>query len=402
MLGNPGIAALLAWFSLAVFAQLFANPPAYASDGTYLTVESPLTRGLLLAVVPILALGVFFSTGRIFRSLSALSSQRHFLAISACVLLIFLLSIFKGSASSVGYAALLMLSLALSTELLSSSRVVQRQFFFSIVCISWLFCGLAFALYGPPNGRWVGGVHPNIFGFIAVIAGIGGFVLWRRVGWLAFLIAIGITISISSRYAIAVLLCGFVYVVYARSKVVGRGSWILPLAIVGVISLFYLWPFIESVFLLNDASRGLGSGASGRTDLNANFMSQMSPHLLDGFGFRRREVYYNTHNGYLNFMLEVGVVASGLLIYLLISSLFRYERQTIVVKNREMELDDVALLRFLLFFSSCLSAMFQPQLVNFGDAQGCLFIMLILGGLFALPSSSLVAPRPPGVVRNAT
>ena len=92
-----------------------------------------------------------------------------------------------------------------------------------------------------------------------------------------------------------------------------------------------------------------------------------------GFGFRKRDLYQGTHNGFLNFALENGVIVTTLF-FLAMLSIFKDGIARLHQSNTNKR-DIIVVLGSWVAWA--FAAFFQPQLVNFGDATGIMTIFLL-------------------------
>ena len=129
------------------------------------------------------------------------------------------------------------------------------------------------------------------------------------------------------------------------------------------------------VFALDDPSRSLDSGFTGRDNLWIRALAAIADAPF-GQGFKRPAVEDAGHNGYLRWLLEFGVIGGSLIIAATVS--------TVVIALIEAFFSgaDTHLRRFASARAAGLVALtfasfFQPQLFNLGDIHG-LTVMLLL------------------------
>lgn len=259
-------------------------------------------------------------------------------------------------------------------RLLSYQRDAERSLFIASIFL-FVFILMAFLLHGIPSNRWIGGIHPNVFSTscIALVAlAFFGPRYWIDV---AFLLAIIACILVDSRYAIVCIVAIYF------------GSWLHNLSEAGIpqilfiflIPIFVIIDFIIrfdssilfGIFSLDDAYRGLGSGMTGRSDLWSYFLPQLEANPLIGYGFRQRLSYISTHNGLLNFILEVGILGAALFLAFIIFKVREMLRQDYLVCGKFKGHLSIVLASLIL------GSFFQPQLMNFGDPFGILILMVL-------------------------
>lgn len=231
------------------------------------------------------------------------------------------------------------------------------------------FATFCFLIYGTPTDRWVGGIHPNIFG--AVLVAAASFSLFQKpiVRDAIFLIALIAAVLVSSRYAIlSIVLIYMVYWMLNFRKI----NW-LRLAIllfcVAALLIDFLYRaetgMVARFLLLNDPLRGVGSGVSGRDDNWSMFMPQLMDRPFFGYGYRNKLAYFYPHNGFLDLILQLGIVGSALFFYIVLDRLIELFREALShpnVKDRGKILS--------IFIGTIVASQFQPQFISFGDAFG--------------------------------
>ena len=252
----------------------------------------------------------------------------------------------------------------------------QSALAISSVCLVAFAIG-AFLILGPPTDRWLGGIHPNIFGTVCVGAfalSLFGPTWWRDV---TLIVVLAVSVSISSRYTMVTCVLIYLLFFFFNWSAIGRIRLTITIliALVAIVSLM-VDPQnspLASALELNSSSRGLGSGASGRDVHWSYFLPQLFERPILGFGFRNRSAFFGAHNGFLNLILQIGVVGASLffLFYLLrLTSLFR----ELLASPASAERGKI--LSILLGVS--VGAQLQPQFFSFGDPFGivamlCLF-----------------------------
>lgn len=244
------------------------------------------------------------------------------------------------------------------------------------------FIALAYLLLGPPDNRWLGGIHPNIFGASCVAAfslSLFGPPWWRD---FTLVVVLAAAVSISSRYAMVT--CIMIYLSYSALnwRAIGR----IRLTIITALTLFAALSLtfdleksiIGGALKLSDSSRGLESGASGRDRHWNLFLPQLLDSPLYGFGFRNRGSYFGAHNGFLDIFLQTGLIGGLLFLthyFIRIATLFKEA----LALPQGVERGKL----FSILLGISVGALFQPQLFSFGDPFGitamiCLFSIVPL------------------------
>lgn len=380
--------ALAVWFSLVVGSLLLSKRPIYL-EGLVYYISSPLQRKLQeLSSVAIL-LGAIWDYRSIFNSVGAWSKKISFSMICLCCAWISVSAFFIPSPLSIAYSGLLFLTFAVCACVWAQGEQVIDRLFRLFGFGALLFTVIAFVMFGAPRERWVGGIHPNLFGYVLVIGAIISVVYWRKLGMAIATLLLIAAVSISSRYAIlSITLCISLILFINVKKKIGAPAAVAGMLLLIPVAAILIAPIATEVFMLDDPLRGTSSGGSGRTKLNAIFIDEMSDRVFSGYGFRNRGGYLMTHNGYLNFALETGVVVSLVFIGLALFALFKSARMALAAEQKSK----VPVTVFLMLFSACLSALFQPQLINFGDSQG---VVLIVALTFSLLMTNREQSRAP-------
>jgi len=157
-----------------------------------------------------------------------------------------------------------------------------------------------------------------------------------------------------------------------------RIAIVILIAVVAVLSLL-LDPEnspIASALELSDSTRGLGSGISGRGQHWSYFLPQFLEEPIAGYGFRSRGSYFGPHNGFLDIILQVGLIGSFLFFAfyaLRLKSLIHEALSTPALTERGKLLS--------IMIGVSVGAQLQPQFFSFGDPFGILAMIC----LFSIP-----------------
>jgi O-antigen ligase len=234
-----------------------------------------------------------------------------------------------------------------------------------------------------PQDRWVGGIHPNIFSQASIIVAFSGImILSGPKKALAILVALLIAYIVDSRYALATVLILFfgdflLNFIWTKPRTLIAIGSVIVLTIV-VVYLQTSNHFFTEAFAIYDQDRGLSSGFTGRDYNWSFFLPQLSEHPFFGYGFRNRLAFIGPHNGFMQYILENGLVISipflSALFFILISNISAFSRS---LSDRAFQAHEgrVVLLTLLAIF---FGANIQPQLLSFGDEFGPLTLLIIL------------------------
>ncbi|MDF2142041.1 O-antigen ligase family protein [Paenirhodobacter sp. CAU 1674] len=261
-----------------------------------------------------------------------------------------------------------------------SSRFRRGLAYSSYALVAFIL--LAYLLLGPPEHRWLGGIHPNVFGASCVAAfalSLFGPRWWRD---FVLVVVLALALAISSRYTMVT--CVLIYLSYSAMnwRAIGR----LRLTVIAALALLAAFSLaidpenspIGLALKLGDSSRGLGSGASGRDQQWVLFLPQLFESPFFGYGFRNRGTYFGAHNGFLDVFLQTGLIGGALFFtyyFLRLGTLF----QEALALPPGVERGKL----FSILLGISVGAQLQPQLFSFGDPFGitamiCLFSIVPL------------------------
>ena len=287
--------------------------------------------------------------------------------------IILVTSVVLGRLSSSAYAALGIFLMLIFMAFWSMDSALRKNCFKMISVITIGVFYIAILVHGLPQERWIGGIHPNIAGTLLTAGAIAAFLGWQRKCLPLVVLAIIGTILVSSRYSIMAIFIILTIVGYVKIANSWQARTAIALGGITIITLLFFgdsFDFINKTLQISDRNRGITSGFTGRSDLWANFRPQFIEAPLFGYGFRNREDYLTTHNAYMNLILENGILISG---FLLIFITFKLVNGLFVMKKMSWEGCCVTSGLFALM----MSLFFQPQLINFGDTVGVMFLILL-------------------------
>ncbi len=237
-------------------------------------------------------------------------------------------------------------------------------------------------VFGAPDDRFYGTIHPNFYGGVALTAAacISLSKKWfLRIGQL---VALAGAISVSSRFAFAAILfvIGAEQILFAVAR---RGSawrlW-LQLGLVAVLAIYFA-PNVLDLLDIDDPDRGFGAGISGRTDLWDVAIDYIFEDPL-GWGFKNSFDLMSGHNGFLNLVLDFGVLPAVAIVATFIWHLWNMWNAFWAGRTRGRPdagetSQAIAGNLFICFSALLLAGFFQPQLLNFGDPIGVLFLIIL-------------------------
>jgi hypothetical protein len=238
---------------------------------------------------------------------------------------------------------------------------------------------LSIALLGLPQERFVGAINPNLFGTTVLPA----FILAQfGTGWLMIvvrIVSVIVAALISSRYCLfGALIAFFLFQLTFNRIRVGTIALILASACVMI---FVSYKFPE-ILALSDAERGFDSGFTGRDQEWASALDFITNNPW-GAGYKRSDITFAGHNGYLKLIVEFGVLGGVILIaaFLWIVGQAAYTAHSLSCSDPQIRRFASARAAGLVAFSA--AAFFQPQLFNIGDPVGISIMLLLFGPNFA-------------------
>jgi len=231
----------------------------------------------------------------------------------------------------------------------------------------------AIVVLGWPEGRRVGGIHPNAFGGIMLV----GFVASQFRKGIVMLglrvVCLALAAAVSSRFA--VIGCFLAFLVFELRSERSRLKLAL-LATAAVASLILFPQLLMDLLALDDPSRNLDSGFTGRDDQWNRAFAAIADAPF-GIGFKRPPVEQAGHNGYLRWLVEFGVVGGGLLIAstLCIAVMAVIEASSLSATDERIH--RLASARAAGLVAMIFASFFQPQLFNLGDIHGLMVALLL-------------------------
>jgi O-Antigen ligase len=275
------------------------------------------------------------------------------------------------------YACLLLICILVCASFWCLPERNRLLFYKYLLVLNVAYVSLAFFIHGAPQGRYVGGIHPNIISQASIILAFSGLMIlsgWKKT--LVILASLYLSVLVDSRYAlVTVFIMWFGHLVLDPTM---KSMLLSLLVVIAFTIIFTFTDFFTEVFSLNDPDRGFSSGIGGRASDWDYFLPQLSECPFFGYGFRNLIGYVGAHNGFMQYILENGLVISFLffsaLFFILISNLSTVWRS---LSERTFQAHEgrVVLVTLLAIF---FAAMLQPQLISFGDEFGPLTLVILL------------------------
>jgi O-antigen ligase len=366
----------VAWFASGSLPLLaLSEPPGYDQYG--LPIQDEASHVYSYVAFFIIGIALWIVPSLVQKAFNYVTRTLPIRAIIATGMLQALVAAALGLYTSTAYACLLLFCIVICLAFWCLPERHRVTFYKSVLVMNLVYVVLAFALYGAPQNRWIGGIHPNLFSQASIIMSFSALMIlkgWKRAA--IVLLSLGIAISVDSRYAVVSvsMMCFGLILLEAnlRLKLLSLISGVVALAT----SIFT--GFFAVIFSIDDAERGLSSGISGRSLSWEDFLPQLSERPFLGYGFRNSAELTTTHNGFLQFMLENGLIISALffsaLLGILVSNVFSVWRSLPDHTFQAHEGRVVLVTIVMIFFAANL----QPQLVNFGDQFGPLTLLVLL------------------------
>jgi O-antigen ligase len=371
------IAAFWAWSILLSYPLLVLDVDLTQVINEYSTVN---TESRAVAISQVAGLALFLITASVahqFRVVEALDRlSPAAITMLAIFLLSFALQLHDDELPTM--LGILYTSLLLATALLLSTvwTMAPDRLAMCLTGASVIYCSFgvsAIAILGWPDGRSIGDIHPN--GFAVPL--LAAFVLSQfRAGWIGITVRIlcfSMVALVSSRFA---LIGCVVALVLHQLTFDPLNRWrILAAAVVLVVAIAY-WSEISTILALDDASRNLSSGLSGRDIYWQRAFAAISQHPF-GIGFKRALIYQSGHNGYLKTLLEFGIIGGGLVILCIACNIVIAGVDAVRSSAGTSQQHRFACARFAGLVSLSFGAFFQPQLFSLGDAFAVSLLFLL-------------------------
>ncbi len=373
------IIAFIGWFASGSLPLIMLSRSVY-DDGT-IADEAPLVYSYM-AVMFMIA-GLLSNPQLIKKAIEYGKQSIPILVIIVSGIMQAIVAIALEFYIGVAYACLLLGCILFSLAFWCLPEGKRIFLYKCLLVLNVSYVSVAFLIHGAPQDRFVGGIHPNLFGQASIILAFSGLMILNGLKkTFVFLLSIFIAFVVSSRYAIAaVLIMWFgdflLDTTWTKTRLLTAVGSVIAIAVIEGYPETSI-DLLGDVFLLNDPDRGRSSGISGRDYNWSLFLPQFEEHPLFGYGFRNILGVVGSHNGFMEYILENGLVISILFFaasfFILISNLSAVWRS---LSDRAFQAREgrVVLVTLIgIFFAANL----QPQLINFGDQFGALTLVTLL------------------------
>ena len=380
MKSSGQISAILPSLAFWVWSALLSYPMMAQKVNLAEPGDAPL--------IPVFSVAIWQATGLLLFLVAVVITRYHRLsstfqhlnpaqvAILAVILMSLVLQLHGDEPATllgIGYTVLILVTaLALAVLWTMTPADVERCTRIASI-VFCLFGIVAITFLGWPQGRNVGSIQPNLFATPL----LAGFILSQfspgRLGVVVRILCIGMVALVSSRFALLGCICAFMVYELTYNPL---SPWKIPVLIVAFAAGLFFWPQLASVFALDDASRDLSSGFSGRDVYWQHTLSAIADRPL-GIGFKRGLSDASGHNGYLKTLLEFGIAGGALIIVLVGCNIVLAGIEAVRSSRKTHQQRRFASARFAGLLSLSIGAFFQPQLLSLGDAFAMSFMFLL-------------------------
>lgn len=365
--------AFWVWCGLLSFPMIELNPD-FADTPTSFALGGTVLIGQITGIALFITTVTLMHTSRALASLGRLSLAQ--VAIIGIIYLSAVLQLHDDEAATIVgifYTFLLMLT-ALMLSVIWTLPPDDIEACMNVASIIFCLFGIfAMTVLGLPEGRNVGGIQPNLFAAPL----LAGFILSQfhagKTGIVVRIMCFLMAALVSSRYAM--IGCISALVVHDLTFNSLR-PWKVAAAIVGLLLCIFLWPQITNTLALDDPSRDLSSGFTGRDEYWYTALATITDHPF-GIGFKRASAAQAGHNGYLKTLVEFGIVGGGLIILCVGCVLAVAGAEAVRSMGKDRQQRRFACARLGGLFALVFGAFFQPQLFSLGDAFGVTLLLLL-------------------------
>ena len=276
--------------------------------------------------------------------------------------------------AGIGYTIALLVTIVSLSLIFTMPTDAVARCLGGVAAVFFAFGVSAIILFGWPEGRHLGPIHPNFFGSVMLSAFIfsqfreGAFFLLVRIT--CFVLAA----AVSTRFAIiGCVLALFVFEIT-------RNPFSLKLLLLLFLAAVCFVVFnqqIVAILALDDPDRNLGSGFTGRDEEWFSAFRAIAENPF-GLGFKRPPFEGGWgHNGYLKIFLEFGIIGGSLIIVAVLSIILRALFEAIAGFGGDSRVRRVASARAAGLVALSFATFFQPQMFNLGDVHGLSFMLLL-------------------------
>ncbi|MBJ6989203.1 O-antigen ligase family protein [Devosia sp. MC521] len=186
--------------------------------------------------------------------------------------------------------------------------------------------------------RSLGFIPPNDLAKLAFVAMAFGMFGRRRTRIATTLLGVGVILFCQSRGTLVASALFFALLLFSTRNLVLKVGLLSAMAFAASFIFLIdhmlrgpLWAWIEQrVLLLDDLTRGTESGLTGRTEYWERAIDLFWRNPVVGYGLRTRETTFttnevalNAHSGFINMLLDVGIIGSALLLPALLICVYK-------------------------------------------------------------------------------
>jgi len=237
------------------------------------------------------------------------------------------------ASSSLGISVTLLIAYVGKFALADQSKALRLGAFFYTIYIAFLMVTLSVVI-----GKTVGGIQPNQFAKLGIVAMAMAYIGQSRYRLLYALVAFACCAVSTSRGGIVFMavFLGVYYIVGAkiRTALPLAGALISFVAVAWIVELVAGIPTVslitQNLLMVDDPTYGINSGLTGRTGHWEAASYYLGDRPLFGFGFNTRgpleatsPELINAHQGTLNLLMDNGVVGAVLFFMAVGTQIFR-------------------------------------------------------------------------------
>ena len=376
----------LIWYvSVLAYSQIFI----YGGTRADLELEQLSTSGKDLGLINVMALVPFLFAVYVINFNYVLVAYNSILANGRLLILyvtILAVTIFHAfyvrDIKNIQYSFLLLISIP-AFSLIWNRFSNDISSVFAALSISLIGYLVAVPLvFGAPDYRYYGTIHPNTYGGVALAAAACISLSKNKYLRIGQLVTLAGAISVDSRFATLGIIVIIGAEQIASAMVTGRRAWgpWVRLGLLAVLAISFA-PSEINIFSTDDSERGLAGGISGRTELWELAIEYIITDPL-GYGFKSSFGVESGHNGFLNLAIQFGLVPAILIVSTFIRYMWnllnelRAERTTRHAGAPKAS-PTLAMNLLICFLALLAGGFFQPQLINFGDPIGVLFLLIL-------------------------
>jgi len=339
------------------------------------------------------------------------SDVKSTLLMGFCVLMLVFSPLSLQPLRSAQYALVTWAALCVCYWAWEGSYVTFRRVLLITGFLTLAFLSLLLLRYGISRGS-VGGINRNRFATSAFVAVVFCFLAKGRFKWLGILLGIGLILAVNSRGTLVSLGLFFgAYILFTKGfqKAAIAGA-VMTIAVV----LLVVMPssgksgenlIMDKIMKVNDKARGSGSGLSGRVERWENGLKTFWLRPLTGYGFRTRSnettESRSAHSGYINLMLDSGILGTAFVILAFASDFFRrvflinqWKRDFRRSPMPESISDSIHLNGIVCSMYVMMGALWviEPLYFNLGATLTVMFFLLVSSPI-TMPGPAMIYPR---------